>query len=374
MKQKSKSKDMLHGPLAGKIFLMALPLALSGILQQLFNSADVAVVGRFAGSEALAAVGCNAPVTALFVNVFVGLAVGANVKISQYIGQGDNKRISGVVQTVMMFALICGAALFFVGMFSAEPLLRLMGTPDDVMNMAVLYLRIYCVGIPFLILYNFGAAILRSIGDTKRPMYILFLSGLINICLNLLLVIPFQMGVAGVAIATTVSNLFSMVVILYLLCHEQSEIRLCLKHIQIDFAALKKVIQIGAPAALQSAVFSVSNVCLQSGINSLGSSAMAGSSAALNYEYFDYFAVTAFNQAAITFIGQNYGAAQYERCKKIFRISLSECALVSFIMSITFTIFRDFFVGIYTTDPSVVPYAMIRMTHVVAFHDFDCYL
>ncbi len=362
-----KALDMLHGPLLKKIIFFALPIAASSILQQLFNSADVAVAGRFAESGALAAVGSNSVLVSLFVNLFVGLSVGTNVVIAQYIGQKRTKEVGTVVHTSLLFSLICGLVMMVVGFALSRFLLVLVDTPEDVLERALIYLRIYCVGIIFIIPYNFGAAILRSIGDTRRPLYCLIASGILNICLNLLLVIVFHLGVAGVAIATVISNAFSASVVLYILCHENETIRLHWNRLQIHGAALKRIVQIGAPAALQSAVFSISNICIQTAINSFGSSAVAGMTAALNFESIGYYIVSAFAQTVVTFIGQNYGARQFGRCKKILRLCLAGGMIGAILVSFIFIFARSTVIRIFTVDPAEIEYAMTRFLYAMPF-------
>ena len=271
----SNQMDMLNGSIFDKILLFALPLAISSILQQLFNSVDVAVVGRFASSEALAAVGSNSSVISLLINLFVGISVGANVVIANYIGQGKTEKIQDAVHTVMIVSLISGVFLLVLGLMIARPILEIMGTPENVIDLAVLYLHIYFLGMPFLMIYNFGAAVLRSKGDTKRPLYCLIISGVINACLNLLFVIVFKLSVAGVAIATVIADGVSAVLIIYFLMNEEETIRLRLNKLKIKKSELIKVIKIGVPAGLQGVVFSVSNVCIQTAINSFGSDAVA---------------------------------------------------------------------------------------------------
>lgn len=364
LKQSNKQMDMLNGPLLKKIIMFALPVAASGILQQLFNSADIAVVGRFAGSQSMAAVGGNSSVTSLLINLFVGLSVGANVVIANYVGQQNEQKVREVVHTVLMMAVISGVFLLMAGQIIARPILELMNTPPDVIHLAVLYLRIYFLGMPFLMLYNFGAAILRSVGDTKRPMYILIAAGIVNVCLNLVMVLVFHMGVAGVGIATVVADGVSAGLVLFLLTKEKSAIRFEWKKLTLKKEHLIRVIKIGAPAGIQGMVFSLSNVCIQSGINSFGSAAVAGSAAAVNFEFFTYFLNSAFAQAAVTFTSQNFGAKKVERCKKIFRYSLGAGVLGTFLMSMGFILGRDMFIRFYTTDPNVIQYALTRMMRV----------
>ncbi len=363
-KIKKKQMDMIHGPMFYKILFFALPLAASSILQQLFNSADVAVVGRFAGSAALAAVGGNSPVINLLINMFVGLSIGANVIIANFIGQGREDKVKEAVHTVMSVALISGVSLLVIGIIIAKPILLMINTPSEVINLAVLYLRIYFLGMPFVMVYNFGAAILRSTGETRKPLYCLIISGIINILLNLLLVIVFNLSVAGVAIATVIADGVSAFLVVYFLSHSDDAIRLNIRELSLNKEIVVKVIKIGAPAGLQGVVFSLSNVFIQSAINGFGTHAIAGSSAGLNYEYFTYYMINAFNQTAVTFTSQNYGAKDLERCKRAFRISLATGMTLTLIMSLIFVGATNFFAGIYTNDPVAIKYAIIRMKHV----------
>lgn len=363
--RKSNQMDMIHSSLWKCIFLFALPVALSNILQQLFNSVDMAVVGQFAGDNALAAVSANASVTALFINIISGMAVGPNVVIAKLVGQGRKKEVQDAVHTVIAFALFCGGCLFFIGELVAPLVLSAISTPVNILGLAETYLRIYFIGIPFFVLYNFGAAILRSVGDTKRPLYCLIFSGVLNALLNLLLVIVFQLGVAGVAIATSVSNMVSAGIILVLLLREQEMIRVSIAKVRIHKEYMIKILKVGTPAALQSAVFSVSNVCIQSGINSFGKNAISGSTVGLTFEYFTYYIINAFNQAAVTFSSQNYGARKIKRCKKICWICMAEGMSLTILLSGIFTIWGKVFVGFYTTNTIVMAYALIRMHHVM---------
>ena len=365
----SKKIDMLNGSLWDKILLFALPIAASSILQQLFNSADLAVVGRFAGSEAVAAVGSNAPVINLIINIFLGLSVGANVVIGNLLGRGNFSASRNAANTAICVAGVSGFLLIFVGFFIARPVLLMMGTPDDVIDYAVEYLRIYFGGMPFVMLYNFGSAILRSKGDTKRPLYSLILAGVINFVLNLILVIIFKLDVAGVAIATVISNVVCSILVLYFLMNEENSIRISFKELKIHRVYLIQMIKIGVPAGLQGMVFSFSNVVIQSAINSFGASAMAGSAAELNYEYYSFFVVSAFNQATVSFTSQNFGAGNVNRCKAIYRICMAFSIGISAVMVIAFVIFRAFFIGIYTVDPIAIEYGMLRMLVV---ESFDC--
>ena len=361
---KTKEMDMLHGGLAGKLILFAIPLAFSSILQQLFNSADVAVVGRFAGSAALAAVGSCVALVGIFVNLIVGLAVGPNAALANLIGQGQRNRISGMVHTILTFGMILGVVLMGLGFLTARTVLEASGTPESVINEALLYIRIYFIGIPFMTIYNFGAAILRSYGDTKRPMYYLVLSGTVNVILNLIFVICFGLGVEGVAISTTISNMLSTALVLVHLHGKEDEFQFRFHKMHIEWKDLKRVLMIGIPAGIQGAIFSVSNVFIQSGINSFGEDAIAGSSLALNFEYFTYDIANAFAQAAVTFTSQNFGAGNLKRCRKTFWLCLLFGMGFTEILSIVFMIWDNFFVSIYTISDAVAVYGLIRMHHV----------
>ncbi len=366
--QSGKKLDMLHGSMADKILIFALPLAASSILQQLFNAVDVAVVGRFASSQAQAAVGSNGPLINLLLNLFIGISVGANVVIANYIGRGEQKRIRNAVHTAMLVASISGIFLLFLGILVARPLLTLMNTPEDVIEYAVVYLRIYFLGMPFIMIYNFGAAILRSMGDTKRPLYCLILSGVVNAALNLLLVIRFHMDAAGVGIATVAANIINAVLVLYFLLHEQEPFRLEPGKLKIHKQEFFYMLRIGIPAGLQSMVFSFANVCIQSVLNGYGSDAVAGSAVALNFEYFSYFVVSAFNQATVTFTSQNYGAGQYDRCRKVYRLAMAMSVLASGALSLSFLAGRGFFISLFTDTPAVAEYAAQRMLRLMAWY------
>lgn len=364
--------DMLNGPLFMKILIFALPLAASSLLQQLFNSVDVAVVGRFASSKALAAVGSNAPVISLLINLFIGISMGANVVISNHLGQRDEQSIRHAISTVTLVAAISGLLLMCIGIGVARPILELMDTPSDVLDMAVLYLRIYFIGIPFFLIFNFGAAILRSVGDTRRPLYILVVAGIINTVLNLIFVIGLGMSVEGVAIATAVANAISAGWIIQLLRKEPGAIQLQFKHLRIYKKELKRMLQIGVPAGLQGMVFSISNVVVQSAINGYGAAAIAGSAAAVNFEYYCYYIIVACNGAAISFIGQNYGAQKYDRVRRIYRICLLMGLVGCFIANALFTWQNQFFLSFFTTDAEVIHYGAIRMEGVLLFQFIAC--
>ena len=361
---KHKEMDMLHGGLAGKLILFALPLAFSSILQQLFNSADVAVVGRFAGDTALAAVGSCVALVGIFVNLIVGLSVGPNAVLALLIGQNNREEINRTLHTVITFGAALGVGLMIVGWLTAKPILVLSGTPESVLDQALLYIFIYFLSIPFMLVYNFGSAVLRSYGDSRRPMYYLLISGTVNVILNLFLVIALQLGVTGVAIATVISNVLSAGMVLTHLARRNDDCAFRFRRMHIEKTPLLRILQIGIPAGIQGAIFSVSNVFIQSGINSFGENAIAGSSLALNFEYFTYDIANAFAQAAVTFTSQNYGAGDLRRCKKIFRYCMLFGVVFTEILSAVFMIWDGFFVSIYTTSSAVAAFAISRMQHV----------
>jgi putative MATE family efflux protein len=365
--ENKKSIDMLNGSIVNKLLLFALPLAASSILQQLFNAADVAVVGNFAGGEALAAVGANGSVINLLVNLFVGLSIGTNVVVASFIGQKDDKRTSQAVHTSLLLSFISGVVLLVVGVLFARPILEIMSTPEDIIDLATLYLQIYFAGMPFIMLYNFTSAILRSKGDTKRPLLSLLVSGTINIILNLFFVIVCHMSVEGVAIATVISNVISSLMLVYFLMHETDALKVDFKSLHIHKDILIKIAKIGVPAGLQSTVFSISNVIIQIALNDLGSAAVAASAAALNYEYFTYFVISAFSQAAVTFIGQNYAAHQYERCQKITKWTLLLSSLSTLAVSFIFIILHVVCIGFFTSDLEIAKLAYTRMYIVLSF-------
>lgn len=364
---KSNEIDMLHGPLLMKILVFSLPLAASSVLQQLFNSIDVAVVGHFASSQALAAVGSNGPVISLLINLFLGVSMGANVIISNHIGQNDEEGIQSAVSTAFTTAIVSGLILMCLGVAAAKPILTIMGTPDDVLPLAATYLRIYFLGIPFFLIFNFGAAILRSMGDTKRPLYILVIAGIINTLLNLFFVIALKMSVAGVAVATGIANMVSALLIIRLLCKEKAPFKLHLNKIGVAWSELRRMLIIGIPAGLQGMVFSFSNVLLQTAINGYGSDAIAGSAAALNFEYYCYFVISAFNGAAISFIGQNYGAGNKDRVRRIYWICLTLSVVCCGTLNELFVWQRHFFLSFFSNDPNVQTYGATRMGIVLAW-------
>ena len=359
--KKSYEMDMCNGPLVGKILLFAFPLMLSSVLQLLFNAADIVVVGRFTGAEALAAVGATSALINLLVNVFMGLSIGTNVLTAQGYGARNEKGVQDTVHTSIMLSLVCGVLLIFIGVFLAAPLLELMGTPDNVLGHAALYMRIYFIGMPALLVYNFGAAILRAVGDTRRPLYYLLFSGIINVILNLIFVIIFKMGVAGVATATVVSETISVGLVLRCLMKSEGMFQLHMGKLRIKKQKALQIVRIGLPAGLQGAIFSISNVLIQSSINSFGSVAMAGNTAAGNLEGFVYTSMNAVYQTNLSFTSQNMGAGNWKRMKKILGICLVFVSVVGLVMGRGFVFFGHQLLGIYSSDPEVIQYGINRM-------------
>ncbi|MBQ7535810.1 MAG: MATE family efflux transporter [Stomatobaculum sp.] len=358
---------MLHGPLLGRLVMFALPVILGSILQQVFNAADTAVVGRFASSQALAAVGGNASTISLLLNLFIGITSGAGVVVATYIGQRHEERISSAVHTSMLFSLICGFFLAFIGQITARPLLRLMSSPEDVIELAAVYLKIYFAGMPFLLLYNMGASILRGTGDAGRPLYSLLFAGVVNVILNLIFVVGFRLSVIGVALATVISNALSAGLVVFFLMKEKGPLKLELRKLRLDRNQLAAVLRIGLPSGIQGTVFSISNVCIQTAINGFGSVVVAGSAISLNFEYMCYFAINGFIQACLNFTGQNYGAGQTERCRKVYWQSLFCGTLSCFLFNCAFYFARSFTLGLFTRDPAVIAVAEERMRCILMF-------
>lgn len=359
--------DMLHGPLLGKIVMFALPYAATGILQQLFNSINVFVVGRFDSSHAMAAVGATTFLINLIINLFLGVSVGANAVIANNIGRRDPQAVRRAVSTTAALSLIGGAILLVVGLLVATPLLRLLGTPPDVINDSALYLNICFLGAPFFMVYNFGAAIFRSKGDTRTPLYILAVAGVINVVVSMVTVIVFHMSVAGVACAYFVSNMFSAVAITTLLWREKGEFSVRLRQIRIYRKELGDILAIGLPAGLQATVFSFSNVFVQSSINKFGYAAIAGASLSITFDTYCYYILTAFCATAITFTGQNYGAGQVDRCRRIFRLCFLLGGASIFTANMVFVLFGPPIASVFTTDPQVVHYCTSRIYVALAF-------
>jgi len=359
--------DMLHGPLVPKIIAFALPVAASGFLQQLFNAADVAVVGRFAGSEALAAVGANTYLVSLMVNLFVGVSLGANVTIANYVGEGDERGVCRATHTAIALSLVCGVALALAGQLLARLVHEAVGTPEELMDAALLYFRVYYLGMPAIMLYNFASAVLRSKGDTRRPLVVLVLSGLLNVVLNLLFVVGLGLDVAGVALATVLSNVASSLTLVEMLRRETGAYHLSLRNLRIDQKSLGSIVRVGLPAGIQSSVFSLSNIVLQTAINSLGQTAMAATTVATNFEYFTYNAILGFSQAGTTFVSQNDGAGNQARCRKVTRLTLLLGPAFTFAVGALFYLLRVPLVALFTTDAAVKPLAYERILRATGF-------
>ncbi|MBO4420936.1 MAG: MATE family efflux transporter [Lachnospiraceae bacterium] len=354
--------NMCEGQILPKMLKFAVPLMLSSILQLLFNAADVVVVGKFAGDDALAAVGCTGSLINLLINLFMGLSVGANVMVARHFGAKREDELKKSVHTSMLLSVLGGLLLTGVGVLFTEGILELMETPAEVLPLAALYLRIYFMGMVPNMVYNFGSAILRAIGDTKRPMYFLTLAGVVNVCLNLIFVIVLSWGVAGVAVATVISQTISAVLVVLCLLKESGAIKLKIKDLRIDKKELLAILRIGIPAGLQGCIFSLSNVVIQKSINGFGKVTVSGNSAAANLEGFVYVSMNAFHQATLSFMSQNYGAGRYERLKKI---------AVSGILCVTATgltlgnleyFFGKTLLGIYTSSENVIDAGLVRMS------------
>ena len=360
--------DMCSGPILGKILLFALPLMCSSILQLLFNAADIIVVGRYAGDNSLAAVGSNSALINLLTNFFLGLSVGANVLVARYCGAGKDKEVSQTVHTAMLLSVYSGILLTFIGCIGARRILIWMQTPEDVLPLATLYLRIYFVGMTATMLYNFGSAILRAVGDTKRPLYYLTIAGIINVILNLFFVIVCKLDVAGVAMATVISQCISAFLIVRCMMKEEGNIHMELSLLRIDGDKFKRILQIGLPASFQGMVFSFSNVIIQSSVNSFGAITVAGNSAAANIEGFVYVAMNAFHQAAISFTGQNIGAAKYERINRILYISEGCVIVVGILFGNLTVLFGRSLLTLYTNSPAVIEAGMIRMRIICSLY------
>ena len=354
MKQNKYEIDMCNGTIMDKLISFSLPLMLSGILQLMFNAVDIIVVGRFSGSQALAAVGSTTALINVFTNLFIGISLGANVLAARFYAAGKDREMSDTVHTAVTLALVSGIVMAFVGLIFSRWALELMGTPDDVIGQSALYMKIYFLGMPFFMLYNYGAAILRAVGDTKRPLIFLVISGVLNAVLNLILVIMFHMDVAGVAIATVISQLISCILVLRCLRTSKTSYQLHFGKLRINTVYLKQIFQVGIPAGIQSTVINLSNALLQSSVNSFGSTAMAGYTAANNIFGFLYVAVNSVTQACMSFTSQNYGVRKTKRMDKV----LLDCIILSFTFSFTLGCGAYFFgnelLRLYTSDPDVI--------------------
>ncbi len=356
--------DMINGSLGDKIIKYAVPLAVTGVLQQLFNAADLAVVGQFSGKEAMAAVGSNAPVIGLLVNLFVGISLGSNVIIARSIGQRDDENISKAVHTSVIVALLGGLFLTVLGEFLAPEVVKMLDVPGEVYPMAIKYLRIYLVGMPVILLYNFESAIFRSCGNTQMPLVALVISGVLNVILNLFFVLGLGMDVDGVATATVISNLVSSAILLAALMKTEMAIRIELRRLRVHGDVLVQILKIGIPAGIQGMIFSFANIIIQSAVNSLGTTVMAASSAAYNLEIFAYYIMNSFGQACTTFVGQNYGAGKGERCLKTLKLSLLQSLVSTAAVCGLILLFSRPLLGIFNTDPEVVATGRIRLEYI----------
>lgn len=372
--KKKQKNDMLHGTIWNKLPRFALPVAATAILEQLFNAADIAVVGNFTGAGrtvAVAAVGANSPIISLIVNLFIGIALGANVVIANAIGRDDRETVHRAVHTSIIMALAGGILVTVFGELIAGSLLRMLQVPQDVYPYALLYLRIYLMGMPVILLYNFEAAIFRSIGDTKIPLAALALSGVLNVILNLFFVIVLKMTVNGVAIATVISNALSAVILYVRLMRTDKYIHVETKKLRIDWPSFGRILKIGLPAGIQSAVFSFSNIVIQSAINSLGKVVMAASSAACNIEAIVYNLMNSFSQACTTFVGQNYGAGEIGRCRKTLTLCLIEDGIATGLAITLGLVAGRFLLSIFNSDPVVVEIGYSRLTIILSAYVFS---
>ena len=353
--------DMCNGPLFGKIIIYTLPLIAAGILQLLFNTADMVVVGRYAGSNALGAVGATSALINLLINVFMGLSVGTNVAIAHYYGAGRFDELSRSLHASIALSIICGFVLLFMGQVLSPPMLRLMGTPEDILPLSVSYMKIYFLGMPVMLLYNFGAAILRATGDTKRPLYYLTAAGIINIVLNLVFVIRFGMGVKGVAWATIISQAVSAAMIIRCLVRIEGPCKLDFKKLNLDQNEVARIAKVGLPAGFQGAIFSISNVLIQSSVNSFGAIAVAGNTATCNLEGFIYNSMNSFHQTALSFTGQNMGARKIKRVWKTLAICLFSVTVTGLGMGLGAFAFGRQLLGIYSKEEAVIAFGLRRM-------------
>ena len=363
MELSKNGMDMLHGGLAKKLLLFTLPIARSSMMQQLFSAADTVVVGLFGRPGALAAVGTNTEIVALIVTVSSGLSIGANVLIANRIGKNQTDDLPAALRSVLALALVIGGLGAALGQLAVLPLLRLIRTPDDIFSGAALYLRIYLLGYPFLLLYDFGAAALRARGDSRSPFFALMLSGIANVVLNVLFVTALRLDVAGVAIATGVSNALSAALVLRRLhC-----IGMLKRAGRGRWAYIAETLKTGVPSAIQGAVFCFANTFVQASVNRFGSVAIAGSAIAMNFEYLSYYGITAFGQTATTFTSQNYAAGQLDRCRKILWLCLGFSVLGSLVMIVPAVVFRDFFCGLFSGDPAEIECACVRILCILFF-------
>lgn len=367
---KKKNIDMTEGRILPRLLAFAIPLFLTGLLQILYNAADTMVVGRFAGAESMAAIGATTSLYHLIINIFLGTSMGVNVIVARYFGAKDMEKLGLAVHTAITIAFLGGILVGILGFFITPLLLKMTGTPDDVFPKAVLYLRIIFLGQPVNLLYNFGSAVLRSYGDTKRPLYYLLFSGAVNVFANLFFVIVLHMDVAGVAIATVLSQAISATLVLHNLMTTEDVVRLDLRKLGVHKREVKEIIRIGLPAGLQSSLFAISNVVIQSSINSFGSLAIAGNTAAVNVESFLNTTATTLDQTNLSAVSQNYGAGKNERLKKVVATSMLLTVVFSVALGILMILFGPFILSFYTDDPEVIEYGMARISILMATYSF----
>lgn len=359
---------MCEGAILPKLVVFAIPLILSSMLQLLFNAVDVIVVGRFAGSQSLAAVGATTSLINLMVNLFIGLSIGANVLVGRYLGAKDEVGVRESVHTSILLALISGIVMMTIGLTAAEPILRLMATPSDVIELSAVYIRIYFIGMPAFMVYNFGASILRAMGDTRHPLFFLCISGAVNLVLNLVFVICFHLNVAGVALATGVSQYLSAFFVLRCLRQTEGMCHLEWNQLRLYRSRLIQILQIGGAAGFQSVMFNISNVIIQSSINSFGSVIVAGNTAACNIEGFIYVAMNAVTQTALSFVSQNYGARQYQRIDQIFLRCLAMVTGIGVSFGVGAYLMGDILLGAFSADPTVIKYGVYRLSVVCVLY------
>ena len=359
--RKSYEIDMCSGPLLSRILLFAIPLICSGVLQLVFNATDIIVVGRFVSSNAMAAVGSTSSLINLLVNFFIGISVGANVLVARFRGANDFDDAQETVQTALITAVAGGFVLIALGILLARPMLVWMATPDEVISQAVLYMRVYFIGMPATMLYNFGAAILRAVGDTRRPLYFLTLAGLVNVAGDLLFVLVLDMGVAGVAVATVISQIISATLIVLCLMRQDGMCNVNLRRMRFHRDKFLRIMQVGLPAGLQSVIFNISNVLIQSSINSFGATVVAGNTAASNIEGFVYTSMNALYQTSLSFTSQNLGARQFGRIDKILVRCLALVFVIGLVLGNGAHLLGQTLLGIYTGEPEVIAYGMMRL-------------
>lgn len=366
--------DMTHGSLWNKILIYALPLAATGMCQQLFNAADIAVIGQFVGKEAMAAVGSNGPLIGIIVSFFMGISLGASVIIAQAIGRKDDSAISRALHTSILMAVLGGTFMAIIGNLAARHVLLLTGVPSEVLDMAELYFRIYLSGMPVVLLYNFLAAIFRGQGDSRTPLYALVLSGIINVILNVFFVVKLGWTVDGVATATVIANGISSACLLWKLHSIQGPSQFHIKLLKLDKESIRQILKIGLPSGLQGTLFSFSNIIVQSAINSLGATVMAASSAAFNIEILTWYMMNSYNQAAATFVGQNFGAGQADRCRKVYKLCIMESYISTLIIVILISLNYKALFALFNPDPAIMEIGLIRVIYLFIANIFSVWL